>query len=792
MASSSSAAALQVTSLEHDGKPVQPQLASVSFEDGYAQAVAPTLTELAAGGSSTLELKVMRGEEDAHLGLITVTAGDAASTYGTQSRWPIVTPGRYRLTATYQAPWLVNSSTPCAAHTPVTVEFNVKDPNSVEVLPYFIAGLVVLVLVAFILFFLRRRRRQGTTALTLLFVFLFAVSGVTLFGQQPALASIDVHPGVQQRFNDCKSKYQAHGGDEAGVYERTTTADGEVKLRRSFPEGDKPLDLPGSRHYDLPVPGGTVAWDLDPTQPPLTGGVPRDACSELYHELAHADEQLRNKRTDRRICVYDGPNGEVMSNIPMTEVAATRAENQYRASQGLPLRTSYSEDRNGTPLKLPPDGTQCRPRALIDILLGNGGAKCSADLGCSTMYGDPHIRTLDGVYLDVQAVGEFYAARSLAPDPDLAVQVRMAPLPGSRFVSAVTAAAVGVNDNRIGFFLAGGGVSLTVRVNGQTADMSSGHIALAGGGSIDRSADGTYSVTWPDGSTLWMTQQYSVLNLRIGLAASRQGAVNGLLGSFDGNRDNDISTREGTTFMPPVAFGDLYGGFAQSWRINSAESLFDYGAGQDTGTFTDTTFPDRFFSAKDLGDTGSAEQVCRSSGITSDPWLANCILDVGLTGNPRFAISAAEAQVFTISGSLQFVTRSGADRLGSGDGNLAPDGTADAVLTAELKGHIANLVLAVCSEDGTPASHHWDTYAGSAPIPPGFSFGVGSQTWSLGIYSGSTQLNSSDGSMPTLTLNEPRTFELHVQDDGSLAASGRVCLSVFAPDGSSYRIAARF
>jgi hypothetical protein len=675
----------------------------------------------------------------------------------------------------------------------VTVEFNMKDPNSVDALPYFIAGLVVLVLAAFIIFLLRRRRRQGASALTLLFVFLFAVSGVTLLlGQRPALASIDVHPGVQQRFNDCKSKYQAPGGDDAGVFERTTTADAGVKLRRSFPAGDTPLDLPGSRHYDLPVPGGTIAWDLDPTQPPLTGGVPQDACSSLYHELAHADEELRNKETDRRICVYDGPNGEVVSNIPMTEVAATRAENQYRASQRLPLRTSYSADRNGTPHKLPPEGTQCRPRALIDIMLGNTGAKCSADGGCSTMYGDPHIRTLDGVFLDLQAVGEFDAVLSMAQNPDLAVQVRMAPLPGSRFVSAVTAAAVRVNDNRIGFFQGGGGVSLTVHVNGQTADMSSGHIPLASGGSIDRSAAGTYSVTWPDGSTLWVTQQYSVLNLRIGLAAPRQRAVSGLLGNFDGNPDNDISTRERTTFTPPVAFGDLYGGFAQSWRINNAESLFDYGPGQDTSSFTDTTFPDRFFSAKDLGDTGSAEQVCRSSGITSDPWLANCILDVGLTGNPQFAISAAEAQIFTTSGSLHFVTRSGADRLGSGDGNLASDGTADAVLTAELKGQIANLVLAVCSEDGSPTSHHWDTYAGSAPIPPGFSFGVGSQTWSLGIYSGSTQVNSSDGSMPTLTLNEPRNFELHVQDDGSLAASGRVCLSVFAPNGSSYRIASRF
>jgi hypothetical protein len=365
MVSSSAAAALQITALELDGRPLQPQLAVVHFEDGYASAVASTLTELAARGSTTLGFTAYPGDDGARLRFTTLAAANGAATYGIESRWPIDSPGHYRLTTRYQAPWVDNISRPCSASTPVTVEFDRKDADAEGVLPY-VAAALVLVAVVVVILFLRGRRRQGPAALTLLVVFLVAVSGVSLLEQRPVWASIDVDPAIQKRFEQCKSKFQAPRGDPAGVYERTANADGGVKVRQGVTLGyPEPPDLPGSRQVSYPAPGGTVVWDLDPTQPPLAGGVPRDACSQLYHELAHADEQLKNGKTDSRICAYAGPNGEVISNIPMTEVAATRAENQYRKSQGLPLRTSYGLDGDKKPKALPPDGGPVQSKIVV-------------------------------------------------------------------------------------------------------------------------------------------------------------------------------------------------------------------------------------------------------------------------------------------------------------------------------------------------------------------------------------------------------------------------------------------
>ena len=44
--------------------------------------------------------------------------------------------------------------------------------------------------------------------------------------------------------------------------------------------------------------------------------------------------------------------------------------------------------------------------------------------------------------------------------------------------------------------------------------------------------------------------------------------------------------------FPNTPFAELYGTYVNSWRISNAESLFDYGPGQTTETFTDLTFPD--------------------------------------------------------------------------------------------------------------------------------------------------------------------------------------------------------
>ncbi|HEX6871133.1 MAG TPA: VWD domain-containing protein, partial [Micromonosporaceae bacterium] len=275
------------------------------------------------------------------------------------------------------------------------------------------------------------------------------------------------------------------------------------------------------------------------------------------------------------------------------------------------------------------------------------GPVCRGVNGCGSSNGDPHLITLDGLFYDFQAVGEFVAVA--ASTPDLRIQVRQAPLPYSRTVAINTAVAMQVSTTRLGFY-AEQGVT-TVRRDGQPVSVPVGDTNLPGGATLTRYTHPyrgvSYVVRWPDRTVAWIEPVGAYgLHLTVDAAPSRQGTVTGLLGNFDGNKDNDLATSTGSTLPVPAPFEQLYPGYADSWRITAATTLFDYPAGKDTNAFTDRTFPDRAATPADLpaAARAAARSACQQLGITEPAVLDACTLDLALTGQPLFALGAADAQ----------------------------------------------------------------------------------------------------------------------------------------------------
>jgi hypothetical protein len=121
----------------------------------------------------------------------------------------------------------------------------------------------------------------------------------------------------------------------------------------------------------------------------------------------------------------------------------------------------------------------------------------------------------------------------------------------------------------------------------------------------------------------------------------------GLAGSHDGNSSNDLKAADGTVVDPSSGdfFDGLYHTFGDSWRIAQADSLFDYLSGESTATFTRPDIPSAPASALDLDPVAKAgaETICQAMGITDQQTLANCVLDVGETGDPNYAAAAGIA-----------------------------------------------------------------------------------------------------------------------------------------------------
>jgi hypothetical protein len=126
------------------------------------------------------------------------------------------------------------------------------------------------------------------------------------------------------------------------------------------------------------------------------------------------------------------------------------------------------------------------------------------------------------------------------------------------------------------------GTEPVVRVNGTVAHFpDTGLLRLPGGGEIE--SDGSsFTLSWPDGST-WTISASDPLGLesRYSIRSTRQGRlVGGLLGSYDGDSENDLRIRDGAVIhqpeeVTPAFEAQLNGGFADSWRVRDDETLFD-------------------------------------------------------------------------------------------------------------------------------------------------------------------------------------------------------------------------
>jgi len=106
-------------------------------------------------------------------------------------------------------------------------------------------------------------------------------------------------------------------------------------------------------------------------------------------------------------------------------------------------------------------------------------------------------------------------------------------------------------------------------------------------------------------------------------------AVHGLLANANGNVDQ-IATRDGTVLTNPFLFDQLYGPFADSWRVPAKESLLSVCDERAAAT----GIPARVFNAGTLDPRQFRRglAVCEAAGVQVKSLLEACILDVVVLG----------------------------------------------------------------------------------------------------------------------------------------------------------------
>ncbi|MCL1471938.1 VWD domain-containing protein [Argonema antarcticum] len=254
-------------------------------------------------------------------------------------------------------------------------------------------------------------------------------------------------------------------------------------------------------------------------------------------------------------------------------------------------------------------------------------------------YNDPRIVTLDKQYHDFQAVGEFVLVESTSGD--LKIQVRQQPLGSDRLgsVSENTAVATVLAGQRIGIYRDRG-----LLINGNPTTIANNDSLIIGDGRIYREG-GQYTIVYGTGDQLVASVSNRV-NVSFFAKEERQGQIKGLLGNFNRDPKDDLTKRDGTVLTPPVTLSQLYNEYADSWRINQAESLFDYKPSENTNTFTNRNFPRKKVTLRDLDPTDirRAEQVI-GDRISNPIVREAAIIDYILTGFDESIIEEAIASL---------------------------------------------------------------------------------------------------------------------------------------------------
>ncbi|MGA3080753.1 MAG: Ig-like domain-containing protein [Terracidiphilus sp.] len=292
----------------------------------------------------------------------------------------------------------------------------------------------------------------------------------------------------------------------------------------------------------------------------------------------------------------------------------------------------------------------------------------TATCGATQLLGDPHITTVDGTHYNFQGAGEFV---SLLDSDGAEIQTRQKPVSTTFIgsdsynglttcVSLNTAVAARVGEHRVTWEPNLSGVpdpsGLQLRIDGALTSLGPQGVALGTGGRVAPQAGGALEVDFPDGKTLlatpewWASQSEWYLNVNVsnvGLVSADSTAVGrGVAGAIaSGSWLPALPGGASLGPMPatlPERYNTLYKKFADAWRVNNKDSLFDYAPGTSTDTFTNMDWPKEqppcvVRNEKPLapGSEALAQMACRR--VSDQYTRADCIFDVRATGDPIFA-----------------------------------------------------------------------------------------------------------------------------------------------------------
>eukprot|EP00118_Oscarella_pearsei_P021145 m.235962 g.235962 ORF g.235962 m.235962 type:complete len:1784 (+) comp40130_c0_seq16:813-6164(+) len=340
----------------------------------------------------------------------------------------------------------------------------------------------------------------------------------------------------------------------------------------------------------------------------------------------------------------------------------------FRGSDGICVcKENYIGEKCDRP-KCPGSPLPCSNNGVcIEATDGSGNHRCQCrgrwqGVSCERLppaptFGDPHLRTIDGLDFDYFDIGVYWGCMSR--ENDFEVQLAFFKYQGTSLVGGV---ALKVGDGVLTLVSENNSSVLSLlRINGTKTEVAPGDVLELSQGDVTLYVTNDtgfvlYFVQYRNGITYSIETHYSstlerqYLNVALGATAALFQKTSGLCGFTDGDTNNDMTGPDGTRYDNAIEFGD-------SWRVELSDGTpFPESAEGVVWSWNASNFYPSDIAGEEYNDPGhaprydssdfsseeiqNAQTICEAKGL-SGTFLDSCKLDIVFTGDSSFADQSA-------------------------------------------------------------------------------------------------------------------------------------------------------
>uniref|UniRef100_A0A914QCC9 Uncharacterized protein n=1 Tax=Panagrolaimus davidi TaxID=227884 RepID=A0A914QCC9_9BILA len=248
--------------------------------------------------------------------------------------------------------------------------------------------------------------------------------------------------------------------------------------------------------------------------------------------------------------------------------------------------------------------------------------------GIALGIGDPHFHTFDDFFYTFNGFGEFWILENSTSQP-LAVQARMEPLNVasqkatifSGFVfSAPNSAKIQIQKSLIRI--------VDIFIDGQQLDITSPNSLKQfsiNGWQLNVAEDYTeIQIGTNRGFSFKITSFKGAFGILVLASPEWKSKTAGLFGNFNGNKSDDLTSKNGTILDPNSSLQEIHENFGLSWAVTPQTSLFTYFGGKNFADFNNLNFTPTF-SFNTSAVSNSVQDICKND------W--SCLFDYFYTSN---------------------------------------------------------------------------------------------------------------------------------------------------------------